>query len=155
MIHIAASETIEKPVEQVFEYLLDFENTPKWQSGVITSKLATPGPLRKGSKFDEVVKVGIWRMAASCEITEVEGSRRVAFRISGSSPVECVGEFLLERHERGTKVAISGTMVLKGLWRLLEPAMAGEIKKETAAELRQLKSQLEAPVTTQASSATA
>jgi len=155
MIRIAASETIEKPVEEVFAYLLDFESTPKWQSGVVTSKLATPGPLRKGSKFDEVVKLGPWRMATTCEITEVEGSRRIAFRITGSSPVEYGGEFLLEHHERGTRLTMSGSMVFKGLWRLLEPMMAGEIKKEMAAELRRLKSQLEAPFAPEPINATA
>jgi len=153
MIHIAATETIEKPVEQVFAYLMDRENTPKWQSGVVTSKLVTPGPLRKGSKFDEVVKVGLWRLASTCEITDVEGSRRIAFRITG--PVECTGEFVLERHELGTKLAMSGTIALKGLWRLLEAVMAAETKRETAGELRRLKSQLEAPVTAQPSNATA
>jgi uncharacterized protein YndB with AHSA1/START domain len=143
MIQLQAGETIEKPVEEVFEFLMDFGNTPKWQSGVIESKLVSEGPLRKGSKFDEVVKVGPWRMATTCEITEVEGSRRIVFRTTSSGPVEYGGEFVLERHERGTKLTVSGTMTLKGLWRLLEPLFASEIKKEPAVELRRLKGVLE------------
>jgi len=155
MIRFQANTEIDRPVEQVFAYLIDFENAPKWQSGVVTSKLATPGPLRKGSKFDEVVKLGPWRMPATCEITEVEGSRRAAFRTTSRGPVEYGGEFLLEHQGLGTKVTVSGTMFLKGLWRLLEPVMAGEIKKETARELQRLKSELEAPLAHEPRNATA
>jgi uncharacterized membrane protein len=143
VIKVQASQEIEKPVREVFDFLMDFENTPKWQSGVIESKLATPGPLREGSKFNEVVRLGPWRMNATCEITRVIGTERMAFRTTSSGPIEYSGEFVLTGYERGTKLNVSLSMALKGLWRLLEPVFAGEIQKETADEMRKLRQALE------------
>jgi hypothetical protein len=74
----------------------------------------------------------------------VEGNRRIAFRITSTGRIECAGEFALDADSQGTKATLSAAMTLQGRWRLLEALFAGEIKKETAGEMRMLKRVLQA-----------
>lgn len=47
---------INKPIEEVFNFLLDFENLSKWNYYVIKVSKITEGPIAKGSVFHQVRK---------------------------------------------------------------------------------------------------
>jgi len=63
---------------------------------------------------------------------------------AGGSPL--AGEVALDLEPLGpdrTRAVWSGSMGLTGLWRVVEPLMAAEMKNGEAAELRRLKERLE------------
>ncbi len=77
------------------------------------------------------------------EITQLEPGRRVGFK-TVSGPIEWSGSWEVRAVDAGhTEVTAEGEMRLKGLRRLLEPLMAGEIRKGEAAELVKLRAKLE------------
>ena len=143
MIEIEANTIVRKSPEEVMSFVSDFENAPKWQTGVVRSELVTPPPVRAGSRFEEDVKVALWKMRATCEVTKYDAPRLIAFHTTSTGPIEYGGEFRFEPVHDGTRVVVRGQVRLKGLWKLIQPLFAADIRKETQAEMNTLKRVLE------------
>jgi uncharacterized protein YndB with AHSA1/START domain len=144
MLKDYASIMIERPPEQVFAFLSDPENIPKWQAGVTESKLVSPGNLGVGVQFHETVRVMGRRMNVVCEITEYDPVRKLTFRSISNTPIQFVGGFTFEPTNGGTTLSYVGTTSLKGLLRLIEPLFGSEVKRELENEMKRIKVVLEA-----------
>lgn len=142
MIKVGGSIEISSPQSQVFTFISDLNNIPRWQSEVVQSTVVTPGPLKVGTRFDEVVKVGPWRLHNHCVVTQYEPERRMAFKAE-SSPVEFEGKITLEQIKDKTLVTMDGTASLKGFYRMMQFALASDLRKGVRQELRALKEILE------------
>jgi hypothetical protein len=55
-----------------------------------------------------------------------------------NGPLDCDAHFELQPAASGTRLTLSGTLRIKGFWRLLEPFLARDIKKETREEMEAL-----------------
>ena len=51
MIKIETTVHVERPPQEVFAYLANFENNPKWQSGMREAQFTSEPPLRLGSTY--------------------------------------------------------------------------------------------------------
>jgi uncharacterized protein YndB with AHSA1/START domain len=51
---IETSIVINRPIEDVFVYSTDPENTPKWQTGLLESRVTSAGPIGAGSTIRDV-----------------------------------------------------------------------------------------------------
>jgi uncharacterized membrane protein len=138
--------TIDRPIEQVFAFVANLENIPKYQSEVVKSEVITEGPIRLGSKFTEVVNILGRKVNAVCEVTEYEHLKELGFKSTSSPTIEYGGHFVFNSAQdgAGTQITFTGTASLKGLWRLVEPLFAGELRKGITDELMKLKNILEA-----------
>lgn len=144
MIRIESSIQISQPRDRVFDFLTDVDNLPKWQTGVIQSKRLTEGSVRAGFQFEETAKVGPWRLHTICTVTDIKAGERFAFQAKSSGPLDYEGSFDLQPVAGGTRLTLNGSARLKGLWRLLQPVLAGDLRKETRTELETMKRLLEA-----------
>ena len=144
MITLKNDITINRPVEQVFSFVSNLENAPKWQSDVVTATRDTTGPLGVGSKFHEVTKVLGRKVEALCEITEYDYPKKMAFKASSKAGVDYDGVYIAEPTGSDTLLRFSGTVTLKGLWRLFEPLYTGEVKRGIVEEHKKLKAAVEA-----------
>lgn len=102
-----------------------------------------PGPVHVGTRFEEVVKIGPWRITARCVVTEYEPETRMAFRAE-SKPMSYDGRFRVEPAGEGSRVIIEGSAELRGLWRLMQPLLTADIRKGIKHELAALKRHTEA-----------
>jgi uncharacterized protein YndB with AHSA1/START domain len=146
---------IGQPREMVYDFLTDVENLPRWQSGVVQSRPISSGPMTPGFQFEETAKVGPWKLRNICTVTEMRPAQRFAFAAKSSGPLDYEGSFDLQPVAGGTRLTVSGSVRLKGLWRLLQPLLAPDLRKETRTEMANLKALLEAgasPVGTSAAS---
>jgi uncharacterized protein YndB with AHSA1/START domain len=143
MIRIDSSTQIARPRDEVFAYLTDVENIPHWQSGVVESRPISEGPFRVGYQFSETVKAGPWKLNALCTVTDLKPNERFAFVMTSDGPLDCEAHFDLQPVAGGTRVTVEGAARLRGIWRLLQPMMASELRKETKAELETLRRLLE------------
>lgn len=143
MITIDQNITIDRPVEEVFSYLSVPENNPQWEKSVVESKMVTNGPMRAGSKFSEKVKFIGSPVETVCTITEYEYPRVLAYRSDTSPRIQYEGRLTLESLGNSTRLTFKGTNSLGGAWKLLEPLLSGESKKEAQEAMKQLKSNLE------------
>jgi len=144
MIHIDSSTQISRPRDEVFDFITNVDNLPKWQSGVVQSKRLSDGAVRVGFQYEEIVKVGPWRLNAVCTVTDVKANERFAFVAKSRGPLDYDGRFDLQPVSGGTRLTISGVARLKGIWRLMQPVLAGDLQKETRTELATIKLLLEA-----------
>jgi carbon monoxide dehydrogenase subunit G len=142
MIHLTDSITISRSPADVFAFIADLTNIPKFQSDVVTSTVITPGPTKLGTRFTEDVKVGPMRTVASCEVTEFSPGRVMGFKAISPS-IDYKGQFLVEPSAEGTRLTIAGTAEPKGWWKLIEPMIKGEFKGGIKHELKTLKNILE------------
>ena len=143
MIKLEGNIIINQPVDHVFDFMVDLENAPQWQTGVLGSQKITEGTFGVGTRFKESVKLMGRPVEAVCEITEYEPKKKLAWKSDSSSLMSYEGQFTFEAAEGGTRVSYGGSARLKGLWRLFEPLAAREARRETVAELNKLKSVLE------------
>jgi uncharacterized membrane protein len=142
MIQLSDSVTISRSPGEVFAFLADLNNIPKWQAEVVTSKVITTGPTKIGTRFTEDVKMGFVHATANCEVTEFSAGRMMAFRAVSPS-ISYEGRVLVEPWEKGTKVTLTGSLQPKGLWKLIQPIMKGEFKNGIKKELAAIKKILE------------
>ena len=134
--------TISRSPSEVFAFLADLNNIPKWQAEVVASKVITTGPTKVGSRFTEEVKMGPMRATANCEVIEFSPDTMMAFKAVSPS-VNYEGRVLVEPWEKGAKLTLAGTVQPKGLWKLLQPIMNAEFKSGIKKELAAIKQILE------------
>jgi carbon monoxide dehydrogenase subunit G len=145
MIPIRGSVEIQRPAEDVFEFLSDLGNAPKWQRGVAESRRTSEGPIRVGTRFRETVRTMGMRFEAMCEVTVFDPPRKFSMTADGKM-IHYEGDFTFEPIAGGeaTRLSVTASMKMKGLWRVLEWIAGREIRKESLAELEDIKKALEA-----------
>jgi hypothetical protein len=142
MIRIKTSVTIARSKDEVFDFVLDFENAPAWQTGVVTSRKVTPGPVRVGTRFDEDVRIVLRQASAACVITGIVPGRSISFT-GTSAPVDYQAEFMFEQANEGCRTTLVATAELKGLWKVFSPLFALDARGGAQKELARMKAALE------------
>jgi uncharacterized membrane protein len=143
MITHTESIEIKAPVSDVFAFISNVENIPRWQSEVVTSKVVSPSPLRSGTRFEEVVRILGRRVSTVCEVTDYQPTKRFGFRSISGTSIAYDGQMQFEPNGRGTHLTLSATFRLKGFWKLAEPLFRFDVRKAISEELKALKSLLE------------
>ena len=106
MITLQNHLEINRPVVDVFDFIVNVENAPKWQPAVIETRRLTAGPLRVGSQFREVAKMMGRRVETVCEIMEFEPDKRIGFAATSSDPFTYQTTYALEPSGSGTRSAL-------------------------------------------------
>lgn len=137
--------TIARPVAEVFAFVADGLNAPKWRPGVLDISLASGAGL--GAVYKQGVKgPGGRRIDADYRITVYEPNRRLSFEaIAG--PVRPTGQFVFDDLNGATRLKFALQAELGGIKKLL---MGGAVQKTMNAEIvatERLKEVLETPKT--------
>ena len=136
------SVTIARPVDEVFAFVADGLNGPRWRPGVLDVALAS------GSGVAAVYKEGVKgpggrRIDADYRVTALDPGRRLAFEaIAG--PVRPTGEYRFEQVDGSTRLTFALQAELGGIKKLL---MGGAVQRTMDAEVaatERLKELLEA-----------
>ncbi len=122
--------TINRPAADVFAFVADGLNGPKWRSGVTDITLVS------GSGVGAVYKQGAKgpggrRVDADYRITAFEPNRRLAFEVI-AGPVRPMGEYRFEVVDGATRLTFSLRAELSGFKKLL---MSGAVQKTMDAEV--------------------
>jgi uncharacterized membrane protein len=141
MIQHEVTIHLDRPVEQVFAFLMDTGKLPMWQSNLIKNEPLTQGPLRLGSRFIEVRRIGRKESEIQAEITAFEANKR--FETKTLTKPQVTVSYSFEAKNGGTQLKHKFIMLTSGLTRLLEPMIASSIKKESEADFETLKRILE------------
>ena len=141
MIQHEVTIHLDKPVEQVFAFLMDTSKLATWQSNLIKSEPLTEGPLRTGSRFREIRRINHKETEIQGEITALEPNKRLETK-TATKPQAMVS-YSLNPEQGGTRLRYKFVLITSGLMRLLEPMIASSIKKDTEADFETLKRILE------------
>jgi len=107
------SVTINRPVEEVFAFLSNYENDPKRSSATVEGTKTSEGPIGVGTTWRSVSKVLGRRIESELEHIEYELNRKIAIKqTSGPYPHTFIGT--LELVEGGTKDLIAHGSYVEG-----------------------------------------
>jgi len=144
MIDVNVSTVINRPAADVFAFVADFENHRKWETDFQEVKQLTSKPGGIGTTYQCLLKFPGQTASSKFKITEYVLNQKIAFVGEPAGPATPRGSFLFEAVEGGTKITSLPQPEFRGFFRLLEPVMAGYIRKNNVAHLNNLKRLLEA-----------
>jgi polyketide cyclase/dehydrase/lipid transport protein len=135
------SAVVDRPVNEVFEFLADGTNDPKFSPRVQEIKKTTDGPVGVGTVFESRVKDAGMTTSRKFELTEFEVPTKIRWTERSSNMVTVPdGGYDLEAvSDTQTKVTIHNTLEGHGFGKLIvgfalraavkdAPALAGRIK---------------------------
>ena len=149
MIKGQGNVVINRPVEDVWKFLTDFENYPKWHKGMAEARQTSEGPTGPGTSVEVVAEI-LGRHTIKLEITHFEPDRKIVWRVDARPVTGAAGYaagYTFESVQGGTRVFkyIEGDFA--GVYRLLEPILSGPLSKiEIETELSNAKRLLETEV---------
>jgi uncharacterized protein YndB with AHSA1/START domain len=145
MIRVEESIVIHRPIEEVFAFVADQANAPRWQSGLLEVRRTTGEPLGVGTKHTAVRRFMGRRLEATNEYIVYEPNKEITFKgTAGSSDFQ--HSYLTETVAGETKLTSRMVMQSKGLFGLAEPLIASNLKREFVANLGELRDLLESGV---------
>ena len=141
MIGFENTVRIERPIDEVFSYLLDLERVPEWNWAITETKKITSGPIAVGTRYRQARAVP--RPATEqLEITVLDPGQRIEVRgvLAGMTAHLT---YLLEEDRLGTVVTNAVSLDADGPVRLLAPILSRKISNAVASNLNDLKTRLE------------
>jgi hypothetical protein len=153
MIRYASQVGVTRSPADVFAAVNDISGWTGW-TDMREVRPEAVGPIRVGSAGTFTLAKGPFKGPIRYEATTVEPDRRVVYHLTHSA-FEWVAQMAVEPDGAGSRLSSSGTFRLRGMWRLLQPVVGGEIARGEAAELDRLKAILEAHRTEGATESTA
>ena len=134
------SVVINRPRADVFAFVADHENDPKWRPGVVDIKRASGEG--QGAVYTQGVQGPMGRrIDADFEVTAYQERTLLAFRTL-AGPVRPEGSYRFEDADGGTRVSFSLNANLRGAQKLMAP-MVGKSMRNQVAALDNLKRVLE------------
>ena len=80
VIHLEKSTIVRRPSHEVFAFVADQTNAPRWQSGIVEVRRLTDGPPGVGSRHTFTRTLMGRRMTGENEYVAFEPGEQVAFR---------------------------------------------------------------------------
>lgn len=142
MIIVETSVHIDRHPDEVFDFISNFENNPKWQSGMVSAKFASQGPLRIGSTYSQEAKFLGRPVISEFEVIEFEPNRMIkAASTLGSFPITFTR--MVEPHKNGTLVSAVVEGDASGFFKLAELLLRRMVQRSVEGDYRNLKQILE------------
>lgn len=136
---------IDRPIEEVFEFLAAGVNDPKFSPRVQQIVQKTPGPPGVGTVFASTVKDAGMTTQREIELTEFEPPRRIRWAERSTNSITSVeGGYDLEPAGDGTKVTIFNVLEGHGVGKLLLPLAVRAQRKGAPAFAARIKAAVEA-----------
>ena len=129
---------IERPPEDVFDYIVDMTNELEWNPGVQSMEKLTPGPAGVGTKYLAKRKQS---GLIEVECVRAERGRHVTFVNGG--PIEVTLNVELTPTRSGTRMRAHFDATPRGWFRLIVPVFLLVMKKQEKENLANLKRALE------------
>jgi carbon monoxide dehydrogenase subunit G len=128
---------IRRPVEEVFSFLADFENVPRWNHAIVETTKVSPGPVGVGTTYRQIRSVPR-RSEEGFEVTAFEPPRRL--EVQGQiGPFRARISYLLEPTGSGTRLRNAVDLGSSGLSTIVALPVTSRVKHAVAANLDTLK----------------
>ena len=103
MAHAEKTVVINRPVESVFDFVLNGANNKLWRSSVLDIKPLSEAPYGVGSKFEQGLKGPTGRIAGDYEITECRPNELIQFQVT-AGPARPSGLYRFQRQGGATQL---------------------------------------------------
>jgi uncharacterized protein YndB with AHSA1/START domain len=141
MIIVEASAVIDRGIDEVFEFVSDPTNDPRWHTDILEVRMPTPADLRAGTVFTVTVRF-MGRRTQTVEVTDMQPGRLIEYTTKDGT-IRPVATCLMEPVEGGTRFTRHVELPQQGLLRVMGPVIRGAAQKRQARFVQNLKRLLE------------
>lgn len=136
---------IDRPIQQVFEFLADGKNDPKFSPRVQEIRQTTDGPIGVGTVFESTVKDAGMKSSRKFELTTFDAPTKIRWteRSKNAVTVPDGGYDLEPVGENQTRVTIHNSFEGHGLGKLLVGFAARAANKDAPAFAQRIKAAVE------------
>ena len=143
MARIEIHLVINRPVEEVFAFVSNSENLPRWRSTSLEVKKTSEGPLNVGSTFKGRFTFLGRQFDGNVVVTAHEPNRVFVSKMAeGPFPLET--GYTLESVENGTHITFVVNGEPGGFFKFAEPLVVSMAKRAYETDLQNLKEMMEA-----------
>lgn len=139
MTKTQASVTINRPVDEVWKFITDVSNGPKWDKGLTEWRQTSSGPLGVGTTFLAIHP----RLTYAERVAEYEPNRKLSLEITSGPAKGTIGILSMEDLGGKTKFTESSVYKFGGLYKLLGPFVTRTARNETESRVASVKRILE------------
>src|SRR5919204_4095697 len=82
MISTEGTESVARPAAEVFGFVADVRNDPRWHTDVLEARLQGDGPVGKGSTFEITIKPAMGERGGTATVREYEPPKRIVFDVA-------------------------------------------------------------------------
>ena len=142
MTRIEQTVTIDRPLQEVWDYLMDSRHDAEWITNVLEVGRGGDVPPAPGVEIEETLKfVGV-RVPVVLTVTEYDPPTSAAVDVRG--PVAGRGSYRLAPDGSGTRFTMTMETDAHGFFKLAEPVFARMARRDMATSCAHLKDLLEA-----------
>lgn len=142
MIKFSKEFHIERPPQEVFDFVANPANDTKWRESAVSSEWVTDGPIAVGSQLKTVDKLMGREIESTAEITAYDPPHKYGQKtVGGPMPFEFT--IVLESDGGGTKLTMAGQAEVGGFFKLAEGLVGKQLEKQIEADFKGLKQVLE------------
>ena len=142
---VVKSIEIARTPEEVFAYIEQVDRHPEWQEKLVSAKRQTEGPLRVGSRIDQVRRVPGGPREFTIEVTEHDPPSKISWRAL-NGPVRPVGTVTVEPLADGSRSRFTVQIDMRGhglLGKLIASLASRDVAKQVPKDHARLKELLE------------
>ena len=143
MINLDLSTLVDRPMPEVFTFLSNPLNLPKWQMMIAKIEQVTPGAPGVGSKYKVAAEMLGRKIDGLMEITSLEPPTRFGFT-NQAGPMQVTVTVSLKPAGTGAHISLNAQGNPGGLFKIAEGMLTGQVKSQMEANLARLKTVLEA-----------
>jgi uncharacterized protein YndB with AHSA1/START domain len=123
VVHIEGEITIARPPEEVFDFVADERNEPRFNPQMVRAEQVSPGPIGPGTRFRAEVASRGRPVEMVIEFTDFERPRRLSSS-TGMSVMDVRGTLTFDPVPEGTRMRWHWELAPRGYVRLLGPLVA-------------------------------
>lgn len=139
---IESSIDINRPPQEVFDYVGNLDNAPTWQAGVLEAKWTSNGPTGVGSTGQFKFKVLGRTFDVTVEITEWNPPSAISANATGG-PFPASPHYMFAPQGSGTHFTLRTEAEPGGFFRLAGPTLEPTMHRQAESDLHALKTLLE------------
>lgn len=133
---------IARPVDEVYDYVVDVDRWPEWRGDVVGGELLTEGPVAVGTQARGIAKIFGRPFSIDVEVTALEPGSRFGYRpVKG--PLKTDNLYTFEARDGGTQVVLTDDIGLDGVFKVFLPVMPAFVRAGYRKNLAGLKAALE------------
>ena len=142
MFKYEKSILINRPQQEVFDFVTNLANDSKWQNSVESVKQVSDGPINVGSTWRYVSKFLGPKNETEIQMTSYNPPHQSSVKaISGPVPFENTHKF--ESKDGGTLLTFTGQAEIGGVFKMAEGLAGKQIEKQMETDAAALKKLLE------------
>lgn len=136
------SVTINRPIQEVWDYLAQPENSPTWNTIILEARKTSDGPMGNGSTISSKIKLLGRQFDSESEVTDWNAPNSFSMKTTKGT-LQATVQGKLSQEGEGTRYELISEGELSGVMRIADPVLQPIIKRHLNTDLETLKALLE------------